>query len=83
MLSELILIEQIFCESVVEFVYFYVNDLNCCGLGMGEIDFRLILVIFKEIDYDGWVSVEVFDYEFGVERFVIESIVNFCDCFFE
>ena len=35
-----------------------------------------VLDALREIDYDGWVSVEVFDYSPGIERLVTESIAN-------
>ena len=41
---------------------------------MGDIDFLPILQALKDVGYDGWVSVEVFDYEPGVEALASESI---------
>jgi len=41
---------------------------------MGEIDFVPILQTLKDTGYDGWVSVEVFDYEPGVEALAKDSI---------
>lgn len=80
MSSEAIPIPEIIQQSASHLVHFHANDPNRRGPGMGEMDFVPILRALREIAYDGWVSVEVFDYEPGPERLAQESIDYLRQC---
>jgi sugar phosphate isomerase/epimerase len=43
---------------------------------MGDVDQKPIFKALRDIDYKGWVSVEVFDYSPGVETILSTSMQN-------
>jgi sugar phosphate isomerase/epimerase len=61
-------IPQIISESAKFLAHFHVNDPNLLGPGMGEIDYEPIIAALRMAGYNGWLSVEAFDMQYGMER---------------
>lgn len=74
MCSESKPIPQIIHESFPRFAHFHANDKNLKGPGFGEVDFKPIAAALKQVAYNGYVSVEVFNFDEGPEVIATKSL---------
>ena len=66
--------------SAKHLYHYHANDPNLLGPGMGEVDHRPLIAALKEINYDGYLSVEVFDYSPGPDVIAKKSIQYLRQC---
>jgi sugar phosphate isomerase/epimerase len=76
MSSEGIPIADVIRANGKHLVHFHANDPNLLGPGMGEVDFGPIFDALRDVQYEGWVSVEVFNYQPGIETIARQSMQN-------
>jgi sugar phosphate isomerase/epimerase len=74
MCSETEPIPRLISQSWPHFAHFHANDKNLKGPGFGEVDFGPIAAALGQVGYDGWVSVEVFNFEEGPEAIAKGSL---------
>jgi sugar phosphate isomerase/epimerase len=73
-------IDEIIRENADQVIHFHANDPNRLGPGMGEVDPVPIFQALRDIHYQGWVSVEVFDFSPGVETILRQSMQAMMRC---
>jgi sugar phosphate isomerase/epimerase len=67
-------IASVIRDSAQHLIHFHANDPNRLGPGMGDVCYEDIIAALKEIDYRGWLSVEVFDFSPGADVIAASSI---------
>lgn len=65
------------------FHHVHANDSNLRAPGFGEVDFRPIFSTLAEVGYDGYVSVEPFDYSPDPETLAVKTLEYMKDCLYE
>ncbi len=80
MSTEAVSIPELLRRHRDDMAHFHANDPNRQGPGFGALDFVPIFRTLREIDYRGWVSVEVFDYAPGPQRLAEESLAYMKKC---
>lgn len=67
-------IPQVIQENAKHLAHFHVNDPNLLGPGMGEVQYEPIIAALRGVGYDGWLSVEAFDFKYGAEKIARASV---------
>jgi sugar phosphate isomerase/epimerase len=52
----------------------HVNEMDGKHCGKGNYDFKPVLRVLKRLNYQGWVSLEAFDFSYGAETIAQESL---------
>jgi sugar phosphate isomerase/epimerase len=74
MSSEAKPLPQIIHQSRDYLAHFHANDPNRRGPGFGDVKFEPIAAALRAARYDGYVSVEVFDYSPDPQTIAVKSI---------
>ena len=74
-------ISKIIESAAGYFKHFHANDANLRGPGFGDTDFKPIAEALRKVGYNGYVSVEVFDFSPDPETIARKSIKYLRDIF--
>jgi len=74
-------IPEVIRANAKHLAYFHANDANLRGPGFGQTDFVPIAAALKDVGYDGYVSVEVFDYSPDPQTIASQSIAYLKETF--
>jgi sugar phosphate isomerase/epimerase len=80
MSSEGVPVTELIRQYAAQTRHFHANDPNRRGPGFGLTDFVPIFRALRETGYNGWVSVEVFDYSPDPETIARESLRYMKEC---
>jgi len=76
-------IPEIISSSRGYLVHFHANDINLLGPGFGEIDYLPIKKALQEINYSGYLSVEVFDFTTYSSEIIAERSIRYLEEIFK
>jgi len=74
MCSESQPVDEIIRKNAEWMAHFHANDANLRGPGFGDVDYAPIAQALKDVGYDGYVSVEVFNYDPDPETIATQSL---------
>lgn len=80
MSSEAMPVPDVIRQFAPAMKHFHANDANRRGPGFGYTDFVSIFKALKDVKYQGWVSVEVFDYTPDPETIALKSLEHMRRC---
>ena len=74
-------VAQVIRDNAEHVAYFHANDANRRGPGFGDTDFVPIAAALKDAGYNGFVSVEVFDYKPDPPTIARDSLAHLKETF--
>jgi sugar phosphate isomerase/epimerase len=69
-------IAEVIRDSAEYMAHFHINDPNLGGPGTGDVAYEPIVQALRDINYDGYLSLEVFDFSPGAEA-IAEDAMRF------